>query len=43
MGSMLAHGFDPKLFVAIIVAGMFGVISLFIFSTIKRGDSRNRQ
>ena len=35
-GWLLTHGFDVKLFVAIIVAGMFSMIGLFILIMTKR-------
>ena len=29
---LLANGFDPRLFVAIVVSGMFSIIGLYFFS-----------
>lgn len=35
-GEMLSHGFNPNLFVTIVVIGMFGMIVLFLFSMNKK-------
>lgn len=36
-GWLLTHGFNAELFVAIVIAGMFSMIGLFILIMIKRG------
>jgi hypothetical protein len=41
-GSLLAYGFDPRLFVAIVIAGVLGIIGLFIFSISHKAASVRR-